>query len=452
MKNKFLRTFSAVTAALVMALSVPPVLGVNVGAATGEYKYNDLAGGETYFVKALVMDKNANVPKVTFTYTIDAIDEDIPATTGTMFVKKGIVVKSGDTVTAPTVASVSFTPDSTTFPDLQTADQLAGSKVKYNRTNVVIPDSVNLTGYSFDSSKQKYARDEVKVDLTGVTFKEPGIYRYKITEVNDSAQGISYDVTTTGSGNCIRYLDVYVEDDTATTDKTMKIAGYVLHKDNGVVDFTYNNTTHQNDIAEPSTKSNGFVNEYTSYDLTLAKKVTGNQASRDEYFEFTVNISGAVPGTKYDVDVTTNAQATTTENGMGQEGKVNNQIITVGSEGTATETYWLRNDQSIVIKGLASGTKYSIKENETVMNNEGYSTKIEKSDTSDSDAAQVGSTREFADSTTGIDKKTEVTYTNTKNGVVPTGILLTYTPYIIISVIAVAGIIFLAVRRRRNAE
>ncbi|MCR5806319.1 MAG: QVPTGV class sortase B protein-sorting domain-containing protein [Oscillospiraceae bacterium] len=50
----------------------------------------------------------------------------------------------------------------------------------------------------------------------------------------------------------------------------------------------------------------------------------------------------------------------------------------------------------------------------------------------------------------GADIKTG--YINELNGIIPTGILLTYTPYIIISVIAVAGIIFLAVRRRRNAE
>ena len=40
-------------------------------------------------------------------------------------------------------------------------------------------------------------------------------------------------------------------------------------------------------------KSQGFTNSFDTSDLTLRKQVTGNQASRDKYFEFTLNIDKA---------------------------------------------------------------------------------------------------------------------------------------------------------------
>ena len=62
-----------------------------------------------------------------------------------------------------------------------------------------------------------------------------------------------------------------------------------------------------------TTKDKGFTNEYATQDLTFSKTVTGNQGSREKYFQFTVKISNAVAGTKYDVDLT-NAVASAPEN------------------------------------------------------------------------------------------------------------------------------------------
>ena len=45
-------------------------------------------------------------------------------------------------------------------------------------------------------------------------------------------------------------------------------------------------------------------------DMKITNTVTGNQASRDEYFKVTLNITGGLPSTTYKVDLS-NADATT---------------------------------------------------------------------------------------------------------------------------------------------
>lgn len=41
-------------------------------------------------------------------------------------------------------------------------------------------------------------------------------------------------------------------------------------------------------------KGQRFKNSYDTSDLTIRKEVTGNQESKDKYFEFTVKITSAV--------------------------------------------------------------------------------------------------------------------------------------------------------------
>ena len=50
-------------------------------------------------------------------------------------------------------------------------------------------------------------------------------------------------------------------------------------------------------------KTTGFVNTYPTQKLTFSKDVAGNQASRDKYFAFTLNITGVTAGNQYTVDL-----------------------------------------------------------------------------------------------------------------------------------------------------
>lgn len=175
---------------------------------------------------------------------------------------------------------------------------------------------------------QSYARANVSVDFSGVTFKEPGIYGYKITENADNTGTITNDAKTA------RYMYVYVEDDGSGN---LSVKGYVL----------YGNPIKSADgesgewIQEESgwwyhpdeTKSEGFVNTMNGKGLSITKQVSGNQASHDEYFKFTLNIAHALPNTTYSVDLS-KADATTQVTGVNADIHNNAATITNKKSGT----------------------------------------------------------------------------------------------------------------------
>lgn len=385
----------AATLLLLVSLLAMPVSAANTPVASGTFDFN----------KYLVMNANANVPNVEFEFEIKA-GTAVAATGDSPAIYAGIVQQEGDAVTAPTVEKAKFS-----------------YNTHHASTVVGLPtDDGEPTG------NKKYATETVTVDFTGISFTAPGIYRYIITETDSTASGI-----ITNDAVSTRTLDVYVQyKNTASegeppdySESELEVSGYVLY--NGTENFSDAN------------KSDGFTNTYTTYDLTLTKNVTGNQGDRDKYFAFTVNITGAVEGTVYTVDFpdTENSPNNTADS------------LTVGEGGSVSATYYLKHGQSIVIQGLTKDTKYTI--SETSYSTDGYTT---------SNTVKVGEGQADASTeplTTG--EKTMgtgdniVTFTNSKSGTVPTGILLETAPYLILGAVVVAGLVVLfATRRRRTRE
>lgn len=103
----------------------------------------------------------------------------------------------------------------------------------------------------------------------------------------------------TNDEDATRVVDVYVNDASDADGKKLTIAGYVLHSSES--DITAGDSFLGSDGTDPDGKSQGFTNEYDTSDLTFKKEVSGNQASHDKYFEFTVTITNAVPGTVYNI-------------------------------------------------------------------------------------------------------------------------------------------------------
>lgn len=386
----------AATLLLLVSLLALPVSAANTAPTTNL---------QTTFDKYLVMNANANVPNVKFEFKITA-GSAVNATTGS-----SRSIYAGDDalrVVGFPVLKVDSTGDTAT------------AKVNFAAGNITY-DSVQKGDILELGNEEKYAKKTVTVDFNDVDFNAPGIYRYIITEKNDAnQQGISYDDPNT------RTLDVFVEYDDAEQGK-LKVSNYVLYPD------TKTDTTD----VDNGTKDDGFTNTYTTYDLTLAKTVTGNQGDRDKYFEFTVNITGAVEGTVYTVDL---------PDADNYDGNSDTLIVT---DGSVTATYYLKHGQSIVIQGLTEDTKYTI--TETSYSTDGYTT---------SNTVKVGDNEVVtSDTPNTTGEKTMragdnvVTFTNDKQGTVPTGILLETAPYLILGAVVVAGLVVLfATRRRRSRE
>lgn len=321
--------------------------------------------------KYLVMDKGANVPNATFSYAIEpgklvSANGDYPE------------VKAG--IGTVTISDTAFAAGDTTSTESNSIVTLA--------------------------TDQKYAKKQATVDFSNVTFTEPGIYRYVITENDTNEAGITKDSNKL-------YLDVYV---TSDNDGKLTIARYILHKTEEVAkkDGSY---TREDE------KTTGFVNTYATKDLTLEKQVTGNQGDRNKAFKFTLNISNADEGTQYTM------VASPSE--LIREG----EDTLTATDGNVTTTISLKDNQSLTILGLTADTKFEIIEDN--YSAEGYTT-----------------TNTHGDGlTTGeeimSDADNKVVFTNDKSVTTPTGIVMTFGPYVLlIALAAVFGTLFF--RRKRE--
>ena len=358
--------------------------------------YTPVAGGTTQFDKYLVMDSQAEVPNASFTYTIT------PGTAKTYDVDgKKFEVLAG--LGTPTMAGVGTGAADNTIVFKQ-GDTITGTDA------VVGTDQVKDLGVG-----QKYVKKTATLDFSGITFPEPGVYRYVVTEAGTN-QGITNDADLT------RTLDVYVIDNAGA----LEIAGYVLHASDS--DLVMGDNAGTEDIGEAEKKSQGFTNVYDTSDLTFRKEVSGNQASKDKYFKFTVNITAAVAGTVYKVDIS-GADATSLSNAAtvdANEGQTNVTSLTIGKDGTCTQDFYLQHGQEIKIQGLAKDTHYTVTE--------------DKEDYKSTAAGVTG--YEAATDGTIVSTDLKTSYLNTRNGVIPTGVIMTVAPFAVVTLLGGAGAAF----------
>lgn len=392
------------TAAMIMAQGMPAMAaGTNYGNVIGGTK-------TTTFDKYLVMDAQAQVPNVSFSYAVTAGQAKAYDVDGKKFeVLAGV---DADKVTMAGVGS-------------ETAGTIA-----YAQGDATLQDD-NALVKDYDKAAEKYAKKTATLDFSACQFTEPGIYRYVITE-SGTNQGITNDADLT------RIVDVYVEDASDVDGKKLTIAGYVLHSNtDDAPDITMGDDNGSGG-AYTATKSQGFTNIYDTSDLTFRKEVAGNQASHDKYFEFTVAITDAVAGTVYDVDIT-GADATSGTNAAtiaANTGKTNPTSLTVGDDGTVTQKFYLQHGQEVKIQGIAKDTNYAVTENA-----EDYkSTAAGVTDYTDAVNGTVAS----------ADLKTS--YLNTRDGVIPTGVAMAVAPFAAVTLFGGIGAVTMVMKKKRDEE
>ena len=421
-KNAVKGSLGAIALASAMTMSMgTPVFALNLPDFPNAYSTE--IGGEktTTFDKYLVMDAQAEVPNASFTYAVTAGTAKAYDVAGKKF-----AVLAGVDADKVTMAGVGT----------KTANTIT-----YKQGDATLNDA-NALVKDYDNATEKYAKKTATLDFSACRFTEPGIYRYIVTE-SGTNQGVTNDADTT------RVVDVYVNDAsdnaegrTVSIDYKLEIAGYVLHSnadDAPDVSLGENNGSTGSYVG---TKSQGFTNSYDTSDIFIAKHVSGNQASRDKYFEFTVNITDAVPGTVYDVDLS-DADATTKTNAAtitANEGKTNPATLTVGADGTVTQKFYLAHNQSIVIQGVAKDSKYKVTEN------------AEDYKSTPADAIDNAEGRGDATSGTVASKDIYTGYVNTRDGVIPTGVIMTVAPFAAVTLLGGAGAVTMVMKKKKSEE
>ena len=349
--------------------------GTTVFAADNSYP--GVKGGSTAFDKYLVMDQEANVPNASFTYTIE------PGTAKTYNVgDKKFEVLAG-------VGTPTMTDEDTTADGYQLVFKPTDTLNKTVQTGDLVKN--------FDATKQGYAKKTSTVDFSGVTFKEPGIYRYVITETGTNQ-------AVTNDKNEKRYLDVYVVND--NVNGGCKIDASVFTE--AAVSPTFSGDKQ----AQYGEKNSEITDAYQTYELSLDKVVEGNMGDKNRKFNFTINFSGPA-----------NTSFT-----------FGNELITLDSNGSGSVNLQLSHeDAAAEITGIPSTVTYTVTEN--LNSSEGYDTDFAVSkgtgtsqavakDEAASDAAKV-----TAQQQTMTKADNAVTVTNRRVAASPTGVMLSITPY-----------------------
>jgi len=431
-----------VTAAMAASYAVPAL-------AAGT-DYDEITPNDATFTKYLLVDQTAVAPKATFSYTVEKPQSAIAGTSTTL----PVYIGTG----TPVIADVAFAPNDTA------------------------ESSTLLTNY-------KTYKKTITIDLdtaaNGVQFKEPGVYRYYIKEADSAVAGMYCDVSTTAlttEGDLYRTLDIYVEDngtDAISGHKILKVTGYIMY-DGKITAAPPSSTsatsgnaitaTKQIEVNSSATdgvsgaaKTDNYINYYTSQSITIGKTVTGNQGSRDKYFKFTLKLTSPVDS-KLSVDAS-NADASVPDAAdLNQAtkatyaGAANPTTITLTANTEVSTDFYLQHGQYIIVNGLPVGTTYALTEDaEDYTSTAGIAQAVSAINwdrAAGNDALSDAVTGTIAvddnDSSTTGDGDIHTGFTNDKQGVIPTGVLVTMTPVIVIAVIVVAGIAFFAVRNAKR--
>ena len=364
------------TTALVMLLAFALLIGTTAITASAETTYTPI-GGSTSFVKNLVVDADANIPNITFTYSM----------------RKGTAVPATDSNIEILVSDAGGTVGTAAFTNNDTANAINGTPTDADPTH--------------PTSGRKYAQKEVSITFPSASFTKPGVYRYEISETNSNLPGVTYD------SNPTRYLDVFV---VADEDDELSVSKYVFRK------AATNIGTDGKYVTNSDEKSAGYINELTQYDFEFSKTIAGNQGDKNKRFNFTLTITGANPGT-YPIianDVTGNPTS-----------------ITVGADGTATGTYSLTNGSTVQVIGLNAGAVCTVTEDP-----DNYTA------THSLDGGKAVSGNSSGAVTLNSDHS--VAFTNKRDGIIPTGVIMTIAPFAIGICVFGAIIIFIICRRKRR--
>ncbi len=246
-----------------------------------------------------------------------------------------------------------------------------------DNTNMRATNKLTDTPYMVNNDYKFTKQMDLRVDASkiydingdGVPDSEPGVYRYKITDMTTDAAYAASGVTEGSAGDTI-FLDVYVK---YNNDQTgLVIYGYVLLRSTTYEDDVSINYDENSDeelkIDGYDTPSEGDDNGdgkaipanfkgdiYITYNVDIKKEVSGDLADRQHKFPFRIQLSNSTV-TSID-DFSINNGAIHSRTNLNADGSWDSDDINI--EGISFE---LKHGSIISLIGLPAGTKVMVTE------------------------------------------------------------------------------------------
>lgn len=323
--------------------------------------------------------------------------------TPTASINYDVTLSSGEAVTGkPVVSSAEFNSATMSYTERQEGDTVV-----------------------FEA-EQSYAKSKVTVDLSTVTFTEPGEYVYNICARTETP-GVSI---TDG----IRQLKITTgyEVENGTPTNNLMILSVVLE---GPL---------------PEIKGRAMTAKKTDqYNLDLTKVVAGSQGSSERYFQFEIAFSNVKSNKEYTVDL---SQATAELHDgrtvdWNEEDKPNGVYtqpskVQLSNDPTATNTfrYYLKHGETISFKDLPNDIVYKIIE----IGAEDYDTTWNSTGRTQT----LSGTNKVVDFETLGRSSDVISITNRKDGSIPTGVSTSIIPATIITALATIFGVFFTKRKK----
>ena len=228
------------------------------------------------------------------------------------------------------------------------------------------------------------------LDFSDLSFDQTGVYKYTVTETEGTNKDMTYDSTRT------LYVYVRWNDDKTQTE----IYGAAMTEEGSTEKSANFNNVYKT--------SNDTEDEFK--DLEITKSVTGAQGDTSKLFNFKLNITSGSGRHYYVVSTTANGSEEKLESGVDY-------------------AFQLKDGESIKVENLSTNDTYTVTEVES--GQDGYTT-----------------TGEVKTATAMANEDTTVTITNNKDAVTPTGIIMSYGPYI--AMIAAAAVLAFVFLRRKE--
>jgi hypothetical protein len=324
--------------------------------------------------------------------------------------------------------------------------------------------------FEFNASDSTATGSVTKSDTFNFEFEDPytstGVYRYYVTETCPLTDEDGNPLTDE-DGNRV-YSNGYI-----TYDQTQYIVDLYILQDSATDQFMVSTYVLQDSkAAKPQNIS--FTNKITCSDLKIFKKVVGTEYSKGELYTFrllipvggtTITLKEGQTFTAYLKDA--NGIVVDTENNRTDaDGKIAIKVGGDDLEADMTEgtTFQMKAGEYLDIVGAPATMVYKVEEvvEDATVNasklslvEEGYTTTYDykeygknKSETRPEDNEIIGKSGNSVTGTINTESN-EVTFTNTRQVSVGTGINLTMLPYALITLCAICGGILFISRKRR---